>query len=195
MIASVQGVLDAIGPDFALVNVGGVSLQVFVPTSTLANLGPAGRRVVLYTHLYFKEDTLALYGFLTPEEQRLFRMLLNVGGIGPKTAMSALSVMSPSEFATAVAMEDLTALSRIPGVGRKTAARITLELKGTLEKEWSLPSASVSGPADADAVAALVTLGYAAAEARAAVAAVPDGATLPLEEKIRRALQRLGQGR
>ena len=193
MISSIQGALEARGPDYAVVNVGGIGLQLFMPTPTLGGLGEVGRQVRIHTHLYFKEDTIALYGFGSPEEVRLFRMLLDVAGMGPRTALSALSVMSPSDLVAAIASEDIDTLVRIPGVGRKTAARIVLELKGTLEKEWVAVPGLAAGLLDGDALAALATLGYGQAEARTALAAVEDAEGLPLEEKVRRALQRMGQ--
>lgn len=193
MIASILGKLESRGPDHVVVSVGGLGILVFVPTSTQAALGDLGEDVRLHTHLYFKEDTIALYGFAAPEELRLFRLLLNVGGMGPKTSLNALSALTPSQFVTAVVSEDLTMLTRIPGVGKKTAARITLELKGVLEKEWtgmaSEPGVTING----DAMAALMSLGYAQSEARSALVAVTGVATLPLDEQVRQALQRLGQ--
>ncbi len=193
MISSVQGTLEARGPDYAVIQVGGVGLQVFMPSPTLGDLGEQGGRVRLHTHLYFKEDTLALYGFATGEELRLFQMLLDVAGMGPRTALNALSVMNPSDMVTAIVSEDADALVRIPGVGRKTAARISLELKGKLEKEWVVAPGVGVGPIDGDALAALMSLGYGQAEARSALAGVAEIESLPLEEKVRQALQRIGQ--
>ena len=193
MISSIQGALEARGPDYAIVNVGGIGLQVFAPSPTLGDLGETGRQVRLHTHLYFKEDTIALYGFGSSEELRLFQMLLAVAGMGPRTALSALSVMTPADLVAAIASEDINALVRIPGVGRKTAARISLELKGTLEKEWVAVPGLPASPLDGDAMAALTALGYGQAEARAALAAVEDTDGLPLEEKVRQALQRMGR--
>lgn len=194
MIASVRGVVEALGHDFVVVNVGGVGLQVFVPASTLASVGSVGDSVRLHTHLYFREDILALYGFTTLDEMRLFKMFLGVGGLGPKTSMSALSTMRPGQLVSAIVSEDLAALSRIPGVGKKTAARIALELKGPLSKDGGLMNGfeESTGPVDADAVAALMSLGYALAEARTALGAIKDVQTLPLDEQVRRALQRMG---
>src|SRR5438034_373411 len=102
MIASVQGKLESRAADHLVVNVGGVGLLVFVPTSTQTIVGDIGSDVRLHTHLYFKEDTLALYGFASAEELRLFRLLLNVGGMGPKTSLNALSALNPAQFVSAV---------------------------------------------------------------------------------------------
>lgn len=193
MISSVQGVVESTGSDHVIVNVGGVGLHVFAPTSTLAEIGGPGKQVHLHTHLYFKEDVIALYGFATPDELRLFLLLMNVKGIGPRNALRMLSSMSPTDLVSAIANEDLDTLTRVPGIGRKTAARLSLELKGSLEKEWAVtPSGGVSA-VDNDAVAALTALGYSAAEARSALASIdnPDGLTI--EDRIARALQHMGQ--
>ena len=189
-----QGKLESRGQDHVVVNVGGVGILLFVPTSTQASLGGLGEVVRLHTHLYVREDTLALYGFATVEDLRLFRLLLNVGGMGPKTSLSALSALNPSQLVSAIVADDQGALTRIPGVGKKTAARITLELKSVLAKEWaSLPGESIVTPASDDALAALMALGYALTEARSALSAVNGIAKLPLDEQVRQALQRLGQ--
>ncbi len=193
MISSLQGVVEATGPDFVIVNVGGVGFHVFAPTSTLAELDGVGKQVRLHTHLHFKEDALALYGFATPDQLRLFLLLMNVSGIGPRNALRMLSVMSPMDLVAAIASDDIETLTRVPGIGRKTAARLSLELKGSLQKEWSVaPSGGVS-PIDGDAVAALTALGYSAAEARSALASVDNPDALTIEERIAQALQSIGQ--
>lgn len=193
MIAFIHGTLEAKASGHVVINVGGIGFHILVPASTLASLGDTGRQVRLHTHLHFKEDVQALYGFATEDELRMFRALMSVGGIGPRIAISALSVMTPAQLVSAIIAEDQTALSRVPGVGKKTAARIILELKATLEKEWIIaPEAGGTVAIGADAVAALVALGYGQAEARTALAAVKDASGLPLEEQIRQALQRIG---
>ncbi|MCI0768699.1 MAG: Holliday junction branch migration protein RuvA [Chloroflexi bacterium] len=192
MIASVEGVVESVGQDFLVVNVGGVGLRVHVPTSTLARAGGPGQRVKLFTHLHMKEDVLALYGFSAADELRLFVLLLNVSGVGPRNALRMLSVLSPGDLVNAIATEDVDRLIRIPGIGRKTAARLSLELKSKLEKEWAVTPGVPLSAVDADAVEALTTLGYSPAEAHDALAAVEDGADLALEDKIARALQMIG---
>ena len=195
MISFVEGALEAVGPDHVVVRVGGVGLQVFVSASTIGSIGGPGQQLRLQTHFHFKEESMALYGFETLEELKLFRMLLNVAGMGPRTSLSALGVMPPNDLASAILSEDVQALTRVPGVGRRTAARIVLELKGSLEKDWGvMAGAAAAGPADPDAIEALVALGYGQSEARAAVGAVEGGASMPLEEQVRQALQRLGRG-
>ena len=193
MITFVEGVLDSVGPDHAVINVGGIGLQVFAPSGTLASLEGPGQRVRLYTHMFFKEDSLALYGFGTQEELRLFTLLTDVNGMGPRTSLKALSVLSPQDMVTAIATEEIDTLIRIPGVGRKTAARLTLELKGKLEREWVVAPGAAVSPVDGDALAALTALGYSQAEARAALSGLEGAQALPLEEKLRQALQRIGQ--
>ena len=193
MIASVDGIIESLSPESVIVNVGGVGLQIFVPTSAIGEM-TAGERVHLQTHLYLKEDLVALYGFFTRDELRLFQLLMNVSGIGPKSALKMLSMFNPSQLVTAIANEDADTLVRVPGIGRKTAARLSLELKAPLQKGWAIVPGSSPSPAviDTDAVAALTTLGYTPSEARAALASILDGASLPLEEKLALALQRIG---
>jgi Holliday junction DNA helicase RuvA len=173
-----------------VVGVGGVSLRVSVPTSTVAELGTVGTRVRLHTYLVVREDGLALYGFPSPQALRLFELLQTVGGVGPKNALSLLSTLSPEALAAAIASGDEATLSRAPGVGRKTAARIVLELRTRLEKEWGLVAAPAPA-GDDDAVAALMALGYSAQEARSALAALPRGEAATLEERVRLALRHL----
>jgi Holliday junction DNA helicase RuvA len=193
MIRALQGVLEAVGPDWALLGVGGVSLQVFVPTSALAALGPPGSPVRLHTHLVVREDGLSLYGFPTGEGLRLFELLLGVSGVGPRLALSLLSSLSPEALAQAIVKEDAEALTAAPGIGKRTAARVVLELKGKLEQEWALVAAA-PGDTRGEALEALLSLGYSPAEARRAVAALPADASLSVEEQVRQALQHLAGG-
>lgn len=192
MIAAVEGSLEGRGIDWALVKVGGVTLRVSVPASTLAALGAVGERVSLFTHLYVREDNLALYGFATVEELRMFEELLGVAGVGPKTALALLSTMSPERLAQAVTASDVEALVGVPGVGKKMASRLVLELKGKLEKVWAVPTA-ISTEGEEELAAALATLGYSAREVSKAVASLPPDKDIPLEEKVRLALQGLGR--
>jgi Holliday junction DNA helicase RuvA len=193
VIASLEGVIEAVGPDYAIVRVGGFGLQVFVPAISLAALGGPGARVRLHTHLYFREDVVALYGFSADSDLRLFRLLMDVSGVGPRTALKMLSVLPADELASAIVREDVRALTRIPGVGKKTAARLSLELKGALQKGWSVAPGTPAAAANGDAVDALTALGYTVAEARDALAAVKDAAKLPIEEQVARALQSMGR--
>ena len=188
MIRSVRGALEAVGPGWAIVNVGGVGLQVFVPASALASLGPVGSQVSLHTHLAVREGDITLYGFPSTEALRLFEMFLDVSGVGPRNALGLLSAMTPQALGHAIYTEDIRTLSSAPGVGKKTAARIILEVRGKLEESWSTP-APVAAGGDGDVLAALMGLGYTGAEARAAMSALPADDSLSTEDRVRRVLQ------
>ena len=186
MIAGVEGTLRSVTDDSVIVEVGGISLRLLVPASTLVVLGPCGSRVQLHTHLQVREESLALYGFASAEELRLFELLITVSGIGPRLALAVLSGLSPERFALAVASEDTGTLSSISGVGKKTAGRIVLELKGKFDKEGlGLPY-----PHE-DVRSALLGLGFSVAEAARAMAALPDPSDLPLEDRLKIALKHL----
>lgn len=193
MIASLQGVVDAIGTDWMVVNVGGVGFKVSVPTSVLSEGGVTGREIKLFTHLHVREDELTLYGFAEADDLRLFDTLLTVSGLGPKTAMGMLSAMNSGELSLAIATANVEMLTSIPGIGKKTADRIILELR---EKVGALAAASPAArltQENADVVAALTSLGYSVQEATRAVVTLPSGKKLALEEKITMALQYLGK--
>ncbi|MBI4301880.1 MAG: Holliday junction branch migration protein RuvA [Chloroflexi bacterium] len=182
MIAAVQGVVEALGPGYVIVKVGGVSLKVHVPASAVDVLGRVGREVQLHTHLYLREDNVALYGFATSEELGLFERLIAVSGVGPKVALASLSALGAERLAGAIAAGQVELLSQVPGVGRKLAGRLVLELKGRLEM-GALPF--VEQP---EVVAALTSLGYSSAEAMAAAASLPNDPEMGLEERIKEAL-------
>lgn len=188
MITSVKGVLEAVGPDWVAVAIGGVSLRVSVPTSTVGELGPVGREVRLSTYLQVKDDGLALFGFSNDEARRMFEMLLSISGVGPRSALNFLSAFATESLASAISSGDVEALSRVPGVGKKMASRIVLELKGKLEIEGiALPDVADDG----EVTAALMALGYTAAEARVAISGLTTDGDVPLEERVRMALQRM----
>jgi Holliday junction DNA helicase RuvA len=188
VIASVEGVLRSLDSDCAIVDVGGISFRILVPISTLINLGAVGDRVQLNTHLQVKEDSLTLYGFSTKDELKLFELLISVTGVGPRMALSILSVLSPDRLARAITAGDSDTLSSISGVGKKTAARIVLELRGKFDHEI----APVSYPQE-EVKAALVGLGYSVAEAMEAIGKIPDSPDLPLEDRIMLALRHLSK--
>ena len=191
MITGLQGTLAKVGVDWADVLVGNaVTLRIFMPVSALEGLGRVGKPVRLYTSLQVREDSLTLYGFPTEDMRLAFESLLTVNGVGPKIAMAVLGRLSPESLAVAVEQANLDAFDRIPGVGKKTAARIVLELKGKLAPEWAVATAQ---PGTADVVSALTALGYSAAEARDAVASLPSGDELTLEDKVRLALERIAK--
>jgi Holliday junction DNA helicase RuvA len=191
MITGIRGNVDAIGPDWVSVAVGGVSVRVHVPAAALAEVGGAGAQVRLHTHLIARDDALMLYGFTSAEALRLFEMLIAVSGIGPRLALAVLSGLRPDALAHAIVTEDADALAQVSGVGKRTAGRIVLDLKGRLEKEWSLTTVQPGGVAADDVLGALAALGYSAAEARQAVLSLPPDADVSLEEQVRLALQRL----
>lgn len=192
MIAAVQGRLEAVGPDHAVVSLGGISLRVQVPASTLSELGSVGEEVKLHTHLYVREDHLALYGFLTPDELRLFELLLSVSGIGPRGALSLLSALPPDALQAAISNENVDALCRIPGVGRKTAGRIVLELKGKVRTAATEPALAARS-ADAEILTALTSLGYSTAEAQAALSSIQAAPDTSLEDRLLLALRFFAQ--
>ncbi len=193
MIAAVEGLLESRGPDSAIVRVGGISLQIFVPSSSLDRLGAIGGRVRLHTVLQLKEENLVLYGFNSGEEREFFKLLNGVSGVGPRLAMAMLSHLSTEELASIILSGDADALTRIPGVGKKTAARLALELKGKLEKGWSGLVTSAAAADNGEIVAALTALGYSAAEALRVISVLPSSPELNLEEKIKLALRHLAK--
>ena len=193
MIATLEGTLAYRGEDSVIINVGGIGFQVYVSSSTSSQLGAVKGRVSLYTHLHVREDNISLYGFASTEELALFKNLISVSGIGSKLALAMLSALNPEQLIVAITSGDIDLLSRAPGVGRKMASRLVVELRGKLEKEWkdvALPLA----PESADVIAALTGLGYSVAEATKAISRLPDPDGLSLEEKIRMALQQLAGG-
>ena len=190
MIATLEGVLEYRGVDSAIIKVGGVGFQVHIPSSSLSKLGAIGDNVSLYTHLYLREDNLSLYGFASSEELALFKNLISVSGVGPKVALSLLSGLSVEQLAMAITGGNAELLSQVPGIGKKVASRIVIELRGKLEREWK-EAALPLAPEDADAIAALTSLGYSLREATQAVSSLPDSKELSLEEKVKMALQQL----
>ncbi len=191
MIVAIEGILQGRGAGFIVVKVGSVSVQVYVPTSTLVQFGDIGSTVFLHTFLYIKEDGVALYGFSSVEALELFKSLITVSGIGPKTALGLLSVFSPEHLVSAIVGGNVKLLCQAPGLGKKTAERIVLELKGRLEKSWGETLSPALLQEDADVVAALVSLGYSPREATQAVSTLAGSSELSLEDKIKLALKQL----
>jgi Holliday junction DNA helicase RuvA len=189
MIATLHGKIQARSDDSLIVNVGGVGFRVRVPASTLAHLGAAGSEAQLFTHLHVREDDLSLYGFATEDELRLFETLLTVSGIGPKVGMGILSAAPTDTLRAAIAQGNLDVLTALPGIGKKTAQRLVLELKGKVDLS-GLGDVSELTPIDKDVMDALINLGYSAAEAARAARSVPATAKT-IEERVRIALQYL----
>ena len=194
MIATLYGQLQAKGNDWVIVEVGGVGFRVRMPASIVEELGSVGEMVHLHTHLLVRDDAIALYGFATPDQLELFELLLGVTGIGPRSALTLLSSTSPEALRLAIAREDVDVLTRVPGIGRKTASRLILELKGRIDLgRLGLPSGATLTPEQGELVEVLISLGYTTAEARAAVSSLSTEAqSLPLEERIRLALRYFG---
>ena len=193
MIATLDGTLEYRGNDSVIINVGGIGFRVYVPSSTLSQLGTVKGKVFLYTHLHVREDNISLYGFASSEALALFKNLISVSGIGAKLALALLSAFNPEQLVMAIIGGDIDLLSQTPGIGKKIASRLVVELKGKLEKEWkevALPLA----PESADVIAALTGLGYSLAEATKAISKLPDSDELSLEEKIKMALQQMARG-
>jgi Holliday junction DNA helicase RuvA len=197
MIAAVHGTLVARSLDSAYIDVGGVTLRVFAPLSTLSGLA-VGEHVRLHTYLLVRQDVMALYGFASADDRDLFEQLLAVGGVGPRTGVALLSNMSADAFREAVLAEDVQRLTLAPGVGKKLAARLVLELRPRFEKLAPIGAgaqgSSAPGASRAAVVEALTTLGYTPAEAAAAARALPEDATGSLEDLIMVALRSLAHG-
>jgi Holliday junction DNA helicase RuvA len=193
MIATLEGILEDRGADSVIINVGGMGFLVYVPSSTLGQLGAVKDKVFLYTHLHVRQDNIFLCGFASSEELALFKNLISVSGIGTKLALALLSAWNPERLVVAITSGDIDLLSQTPGIGKKMASRLVVELKGKLEKEWkevALPLAAEN----TDIIAALTGLGYSVTEATKAVSRLPDSEGLILEEKIRMALQQMAKG-
>lgn len=190
MIGRLTGTLAEKSPPQLLIDCHGVGYEVDVPMSTFYNLPALGERVVLLTHLVVREDAQLLYGFLTAAERATFRELIRISGIGPRTALAVLSGLSVAELAQAVAQQQAVRLTKVPGIGKKTAERLLLELKGKLAPELASP-AGVASDAQSDIVQALVALGYNEREAAAALKALPPD--VGVAEGIKLALKALSK--
>ena len=185
MIGKLSGRLASKHPPQVLVDVGGVSYEVDVPMSTFYSLPAAGETVTLHTHLMVREDAHVLYGFATLEERSAFRQLIRISGVGARTALAVLSGLSVGDLAQAVALQEAQTLTKIPGIGKKTAERLLLELKG------KLADAKPSAAGSSDILNALLGLGYSEKEALAAVKGLPAG--VAVAEGIRSALKTLAK--
>jgi len=199
MYAYIKGKLEARGSDYIVIEAGGVGYMIFTTLTTLEAAGQLGSEFKAYTHLHVRADAMRLYGFATHEELSAFELLLTVSGVGPKVALSLLSAVSPSKFSLAVITDDARTLTRAQGVGAKMAQRIILELKDKIKKEQLAVNAGMGtetaaamqeGSRTAEAVSALMVLGYSQVEASRAVAAVYSD-DLDLESIIRNALKGL----
>ena len=191
MIGFLDGRVASKSPPQLTIEVGGVGYEVEAPMSTFSHLPAVGGAVRLLTHLVVREDAHVLYGFASEEERRLFRSLLKVSGVGPKIALALLSGLSVDDFARCVQQQDAAALTRVPGIGRKTAERLLVEMRDRLGVLGDVQDSAARPPAaspEGEAFDALVALGYRPAEASRLLRAVGPG-THSTEELIRRALQ------
>jgi Holliday junction DNA helicase RuvA len=192
VIASLDGKLESLGSEWAVINVGGIGFQVYMPTSTLSTLSTIGEEVKLYTHLHLKEDNATLYGFASADELGLFQTLITVSGLGPKLALAMLSAMNVEKLTMAIASGSTDLLTVIPGIGKKVANRLILELKDKIGAGWITTPAAALAQENADVLAALTSLGYSVSEANRAVATLPPSSDLSLEEKIKQPLEYFG---
>jgi holliday junction DNA helicase RuvA len=198
MFAYIKGSLEQKSNNYVVIDVGGIGYKIFMATKAIEALGEIGEIVKVHTHYYVREDNISLYGFNTNEELRMFELLLQVSGIGAKSAIAMLSEISPSSFALAVISDDISQLVKIPGIGKKTAARIVLELKDKLKTEEAITKAeevklSITNEEETnEAIAALQVLGYTKREIEKALENV-DTKNLQLEEIIKQGLKNLAR--
>ena len=190
MIVGVKGRLEATGGGHLDLSVGGVVFRVLAPASVVESAGPVGQEMQLHTHLMVQNEQPFLYGFATSADLSLFQMLITVSGIGPRTALALISTLPGQALVSAIASGDEASLSSASGVGKRSAARIVVELQSKLGQISQQPVSVVAsnGPA---AVSALTALGYTAREASQAVASIEQSQDMPMEELLRIALQRL----
>ncbi len=192
MIAFLRGKLASKTPTDAVIETGGVGFRLRIPLSSYRALGEVGQEMHLWTHLHAREDILQLFGFATKEERSLFELLISVSGIGPSSAQSILSGISVEAFREAIRSQDITRLTKAPGIGKKTAERLILELKEKIgfSTDDSVESKVFSSPVEEEAVLALVSLGYKQTKAEIVTKMILErDQKLPVEEIVRRALQ------
>ena len=194
MITSIHGTLEACRADYAIIRVGGFGIRVFAPASTLNRLNTPDMEISLYTHFHIREDDMSLYGFSTEEDRDAFEQLIGVNGVGPKAALALLSVMDAATLYKAIADEDQQRLGLAPGVGKRLAARLILELKGKLPTMPATGAAAAaaaagSGRIQAEVMEALIGLGFSTAEAQAALAKIPQDQAMTLEQQVTYALR------
>ncbi|HSH89970.1 MAG TPA: Holliday junction branch migration protein RuvA [Ramlibacter sp.] len=191
MIGRLQGLLAEKNPPQVLVDCNGVGYEVDVPMSTFYNLPGVGEKISLLTHFVVREDAQILYGFGSSGEREAFRLLIKISGVGPRTALSVLSGMSVSDIAQAVTAQDAGRLVKVPGIGKKTAERLLLELKGKFGADLGAGSTASASDAQADILQALVSLGYSDKEAAASLKALPKD--VGVAEGIKLALKALAK--
>lgn len=191
MLGRLTGLLAEKSPPQVLIDVGGVGYEVDVPMSSFFNLPAIGENVTLLTHFVVREDAQVLFGFLTAPERETFRMLIKISGVGPRTALSILSGLTVGDLAQAVTAQDASRLVKVPGIGKKTAERLLLELKDKLALVPGTGAPASAAGAGSDALNALLALGYSDKEARAALGKLDAG--LPVQDAIRQSLRLLSK--
>ena len=191
MIGRLTGLIAEKSPPQVLLDVNGVGYELDVPMSSFYNLPGLGERCTLLTHFVVREDAQVLFGFLTHDERSTFRQLVRISGVGPRTALAILSGLSVSELAAAVSRQESGRLVKVPGIGKKTAERLLLELKGKLGPDLGLPAAPAASDAQTDIVQALLALGYNEREAGAALKALPPD--VAVSDGIKQALKALNR--
>jgi len=199
MFAYIKGKIAYKRNEYIVVEANGIGYKIFTSLSTIQSVGAVGEEVMIYTYLYVREDIISLYGFFTQEELNMFELLISVSGVGPKVAISLLSSVTPSKFSLAVITDDIKTLTKAPGIGKKTAQRIILELKDKIKKEQladvngaeeeNIPTGSENSRIP-EAISALMVLGYTPLEASKAVSAVYSD-DMDLESIIKNALKGL----
>ena len=188
MIASLRGVLESITKDLAVVNVGGVGFGVRPSAAARARLNGVGQPAEFFTHLHVRENELSLYGFASEEEHALFELLLSVKGVGPKVALAVLASGPPDTLRAAIANDQPDVLTRVPGVGTRTAKAIILHLKDKVGVGLAAAPVAYLTDTDAEVMSALTGLGYSVVEAQTALASLPRDPSIPLDERLRQAL-------
>ena len=186
LISSITGILDTKTAEYVDINVSGITFRLIAPMNTIEEIGSIGESVQLLTSLQFRQDNITLYGFSTEADRTAFETLINnISGVGPRLAISILSTFDAGTLAAAVQAEDINAFTTVSGVGKRTASRIVLELKGKMDNVWSLPTESAVD----DVFDSLTALGYSVPETREAIASLASEPELTTEDKLRHALQ------
>lgn len=199
MIAYVKGILEMKFDTYIVIDVGGIGYKIYMSENAIEKVGELGQTIKVHTHYHVREDDISLYGFNTNEELKMFELLINVSGVGAKSAMNMLANITPSSFALAVITDDIVSLTKIPGIGAKSAQRIILELKDKLKTQTAIPKtvevkeAIVEEDRQSEAVAALQVLGYNKREIEKVLEKMPDRGTLSVEDMIKKALLLLGK--
>lgn len=194
MISFVEGKIEFKGEKYVIINVGGVGYKIFAGIETLRKIPEKNADVKLWTHMHVREDAMDLYGFLYPAELELFETLIGISGIGPRTALAILAMGSVDNLRRAIASGDSSYLTRVSGIGKKTAERVVMELKDKMAGR----GVTVEAPElreEVDALDALIALGYSQREARDALAHIPAGDTMNAEKRIKEALKKIGKNK